>query len=124
MSEEEKPKSSPTRMTVTACNVAVTAKNARGDTYTIYELTAFKEDGSEINEKLRSFENLPLDELIEVTVTPYNSEKYGRSFTIAQRNRPNSAQLIRELKTTVLKLTERVEDLEEWRRTHAADPDT
>lgn len=112
MSDKEKPKGRPTRLLVTSCTEVYTGYNGRGDKYVIHEVEAQKEGGEPINQKLRSFENLPTGELLDVMVTPYESDKHGRSYTITRRNKPSSAKKIKELESRLTELTERIERLE------------
>lgn len=93
---ESKPSGRASRLRITSCTQVYHGQNARGDQYTIYEVEATRENGAPVRERLRSFENLPL-ELIEVMVVPYRSAKFGISYTLSRRNRPNSAERIAEL---------------------------
>jgi hypothetical protein len=116
------PESRDTRIKVLACRHAYTGHNRRGDEFTIYEIEASKPDGTPIREKLRSFTSLPIGQEIDVTVRPYNSEQYGRSFTIAPKGKRSSnfAEAINDLTEhqaetddRLVKLTQRVKELEE-----------
>lgn len=109
---ENKPKGRPTRLIVTSCAEVYVGYNSHGDKYVIHEVEATRENGEPINEVLRSFENLPVGEVLDVNVTPYESTKHGKSFTITRRNKPSSSQQIKELKSVIETLTERVERLE------------
>lgn len=108
---EEKPKSKPTRLLITSCVAVYTGKNRRGDEYTIYEVKACKESGETIEEKLTSFEDLPV-ELLDVTVTPYDSAEHGRSYTLARQGRVSTSRQIKELRGIIDGLVERVVELE------------
>lgn len=56
-----------------------------GETWTIYQVRATLADGRVIQDmKLRTFENLPLNQVISVEVEPFNSPKYGQSYTMYQ----------------------------------------
>lgn len=109
---DEKPKARPTRLRITACNQVYVGKNARGDEFTIYEVEASKADGSPVEEKLRSFENLPL-EVLDLNVTRYASQKYGLSYTLSRRTKPNRDQQIAELNDKIDALSARLRVLEE-----------
>jgi hypothetical protein len=80
-----KPQGRDMRLRILACRQVYHGKNKRGDEYDIYEIDAAKSDGTPINEKLRSFAPLPIGQEIEVTVTAFNSEQHGRSFTLHQK---------------------------------------
>jgi hypothetical protein len=100
---EAKAKGRDMTLRILACRHVYHGKNTRGDEYDIYEIDAAKLDGSSINEKLRSFAILPVGQEIEVTVTPFNSERHGRSFTLQPKgSRAASAQgQINELREQV-----------------------
>jgi hypothetical protein len=70
------------RITVTDCTVITQGLGRNNREYTIYEIAARGEDGLEITENLRSFEELPLDVLIDVEVETFNSDRHGKSFTL------------------------------------------
>lgn len=59
-----------------------TTRSPHGTEGTLYEVFAVKADGEQITEKLRTFEDLPLDEEIEVTLKRYDHAKYGVSYTL------------------------------------------
>jgi hypothetical protein len=75
--------------------------------YTIYQVIAQKETGEPIPEgmNLRSFDELPKNQLIEVEVEKYTSEQYGVSYTVSaegeapgQRTRQASGRAVRRMK--------------------------
>src|SRR4029077_10696228 len=70
------------RITVTDCTVITQGLGRNNREYTIYEIAARGEDGLEITENLRSFEELPLDVLIDVEVETFHSERHGHSYTL------------------------------------------
>jgi hypothetical protein len=90
------------RIKVLSCRLAYNG-NKNGTEFSIYEIEACKPDGTPINESLRAFSSLPLGQEVDVTVTPYNSEKYGRSFTLAPKGRKSSnfGEAVNELTTVV-----------------------
>lgn len=110
----DKPKARPVKLTITTCSQVYSGKNSKGDDYTIYEVTANRENGEPIGDKkLRSFEDLPTGELLDLTVTPFNSDKYGLSYTLARKGgKVSSHQRINELQAVVTDLGERVRRLE------------
>lgn len=119
----DKPKGTTTKLRITACTSTYTGTNTRGDEYTIYEVTAVKGSGEIVTEKLRSFENLPL-EVLDLTVTKYVSEKHGVSYTLARTSKPNSGQKIEDLTERVDDLLARVVALEEARAPAPTTPTT
>lgn len=112
---EDQPKGRSTRLRITSCTQVYVAKNSRGDEYSIYEIEAVKGDGTPVKEKLRSFDNLPL-EVLDLTVVPYRSQKHGLSYTLSRRNRPNNTKRITELEELVADLVTRVAALEARKR--------
>lgn len=108
---DEKPKGRPTRLRVTSCTQVYAGKNSRGDDYTIYEVEAVRGDGEAVTEKLRSFENLPL-EVLDLTVVPYRSQKHGLSYTLSRRSKPNNSKRLDEMEELVASLVTRIEALE------------
>jgi hypothetical protein len=121
---------------IMACRHVYSGTNGEQQQYNIFEIDAAKPDGQIVNEKLRSFVTLPIGELIEVTVTPFESEKYGKSFTLYPKGQSratgNTAAMnrMREeldvLQATVATLAQRVGELEHARegqlRTEAQAP--
>lgn len=99
---------------ILACRQVYTGRNPRGDQYTIYEVDAANQNGAVINEKLRSFEPMPIGQTVEVTVTPFDSEQYGRSYTLHLKSasRKNTPELLNELQAEVQALTQRLNQVE------------
>lgn len=99
---------------ILACRQIYSAKNIKGDPYTIYEIEAQNAQGKTITEKLRSFQALPLGQMIEVSVTVFNSEKHGRSYTLHPKDssKTSAADQLNELRVTVAELQIRVTRLE------------
>src|ERR1700683_1321956 len=102
-------KSRDMRLKILSCRQAYQGRNKRGDEFTIYEIEASKPDGTPINEKLRAFSTLPIGQEVDVTVTPYNSEQYGKSFTLALKGSKsgNFSAAINELTEAQAELTNR-----------------
>lgn len=71
------------KLTVTSCEPTYTGTNTKGE-YTIYEVFAVDEAGAPVEAKLRSFEQLDLNALVEYGVTRYESEKHGVSYTLSK----------------------------------------
>lgn len=116
----EGPKGQPVRLRIRSCTVGYQGVNKRGDDYTIYEIQAAREDGEVITDKkLRSFEELPVgDDLLDLTVVPFNSEKHGLSFTLSRKTKVSKTA---ELQAKVTELTGRLERVEGWIRKHHAE---
>ncbi len=111
----DKPKGTPMKLRITSCASVYQGINKRGDDYCIYELSAAKEDGTGVDQKLRSFEELPVGELLDLTVTPFHSEKHGTSFTLSRKNKPGgggSSRKVEELTQFVQAIDERLKRLE------------
>ncbi|MFL5861104.1 MAG: hypothetical protein ACJ780_10025 [Solirubrobacteraceae bacterium] len=100
------------RLRIVACQQIYSGLNPNGHRYTIFSIEATKPDGSLINEKLRAFEALPVGQEMEVTVTPFESEIHGRSFTLHRKQSNNATGQVNELKAVVDELRERVGKLE------------
>lgn len=101
------------KLRIVACRQIYSGLNPSGHRYTIFEIEAAKADGALINEKLRAFEALPIGETIDLTVTPFNSEQFGRSFTLHRRGSNNATARVNELAATVEALMERVDQMNE-----------
>jgi hypothetical protein len=103
-----------TRLKIETCTVGYSGvtKNERKEPFTIYEITAHRMDGSKVQETLRSFEDLPLGEPVELTVTPFPSEKYGMSYTLALKNKVGNTQRLNDLQAQVQDLSERLQRVE------------
>lgn len=71
----------------------------------IYKVRAVREDGSPVEEELRSFQELPIGDLLEYELQRYDHPQYGISWTLIP---PKD-----KLNTRVRKLEERVQALEE-----------
>lgn len=102
MPDERKPR----RLIVRDLKRIHSGRTSKGAEYIIWQVIATKPDGTPIDQNLRTFEELPKNEVIEVTVEPYNSEQYGTSYTLKQVGRRSTRD---ELKA----LTERVARLEQ-----------
>lgn len=85
------------------------------DGWTLYAVQATTPDGVAIVAELRSFQVLPVGEVIDVEVERRDHETYGTSFTL-KRPRPSTRQLqdsLEQQKMVLGALTGRVEALEE-----------
>jgi hypothetical protein len=76
---------------ILACRHVYSGKNQRGDDYEIYEVDAANAQGEQIKQKLRSFSALPIGQDVEVTVTKFESERHGKSYTLNRKGRQQGA---------------------------------
>jgi hypothetical protein len=71
------------RMTIIHCEEAFRSQSkTTGGEYAMYDIKALDEGGAPISERLRSFEPMPVGELREYEVHPYDNEQFGRSYTL------------------------------------------
>lgn len=87
-----------TKIIVKECKVIHSGTARDGAAYTMHQLIATKPDGAPIQKNLRSFEDFPLHEVVDVTVTPFVSEQYGTSYTIKRKGLSESQREIEQLK--------------------------
>lgn len=100
------------RLRITGCSPVYHGTHDNGVEFTIYEVVAVGEDGRSIGAKLRSFEELPVGETLDVLVSKYESQKYGVSFTLSRKNKVGTRQLVEALTQRVEQLAARVAELE------------
>lgn len=81
-------------------------KDGKTFTWKLQEVTATNEDGSAITETLKTFAELPLNELIEVEVEKQEHETYGTSYMLKKPNKNVSRE-------ELLEVVKRIDDLEE-----------
>ncbi len=81
-------------------------QTTKGQQYTIWQVVATTPDGRAIDHKLRTFEELPKNQVIECTVELFKSEQFGDSYTLAQVGKVT-------LEEKVNLLTDRLRRLEE-----------
>lgn len=99
MAEHQNDKTRDTQIIVRECNPIKSGTSQKtGEQWTMYQLVATKPDGTPIPQNLRSFEEQPIHEVIDVAVTPFVSESYGTSYTIKRRGVPKSQLEIEDLK--------------------------
>lgn len=82
-------------------------RSQSGSEYRMWQIIATKPDGTPIAQNLRCFEDLPRGEVLEVSVTPFVSEQWGTSYTVARKDKS-------KLHADVDALTKRVAALEEY----------
>src|SRR3974390_510710 len=101
------------QLKIVSCQQVYSGTNSNGHHYTIFEVTAARPDtGEPIKEKLRSFVALPCGETRLWTVTPFESERHGRSFTLHRKQSTNTTGQVNELKERLAALEQRVAELE------------
>jgi hypothetical protein len=67
--------------------------NKNGRDYTIYQVIATNRNGQLIDLNLRSFDELPKNQVIKVEVTKFESEQYGVSYTVSLEGKKKSSGL-------------------------------
>lgn len=108
-------------LTVRSCNVRHEGTSASGKPWTLYEVAVVGEDGEPIAEDFKSFENLPIGELVAYEVEREDHPTYGTSFLLKLpkgARRPPKANLQAEL----AELRQRIDRLESQVRSLAGDP--
>jgi hypothetical protein len=80
----------------------------------MYEVEALTEAGERIGpqtgQQLRSFQELPINELVEYDVQPQDTDRHGRTYTLFPPREPLWKQ-VNELRARVEKLEQLVADL-------------
>lgn len=79
---------------------------------TLYKVFAVDEDGSPVEQELRSFQELPEGELVEYEISRYDSQDYGTSWTL-KRAPQQTGKRVAELERRVADLESRLEQIEE-----------
>lgn len=69
------------KLTITAMN-AITSGVGQYGPWTLYSVDALAEDGTVIGDTLKTFQELPMNQLIEVEIERRDSEQYGTEFQI------------------------------------------
>jgi hypothetical protein len=67
--------------------------NKNGRDYTIYQVIATNRNGQLIDLNLRSFDELPKNQVIKVEVEKFDSEQYGVSYTVSLEGKKKSSGL-------------------------------
>lgn len=85
-----------------------------GRDYVIYQVIATTEGGVPIEENLRSFQQLPKNQLIEVEIEKFDSPQWGVSYTLSTKKSGGEAvgKRIGEMERQLAELTKRVVALE------------
>lgn len=77
------------RLTVTACSPIHTGTGKSGKPYTIYEVFAVDEAGQTVEAKLRSFDPLELNKLVEYDIERREDNRHGTSYTLKRPGKPD-----------------------------------
>lgn len=72
-----------------------------GEEYVMYQVIATKPDGIPIEQNLRTFDELPLNEVLDVTVTPFTSEQWGTSYTLKLKGQTKQQKEMVELRRRI-----------------------
>lgn len=103
------------KLTVTSCNVKFEGVGkTSGKAYTLYEVACRGEDGTPIEEEFKSFDMLPMGELIEYEIEREDHPKYGVSYLlklppgVKRPPKPNLQGDIVELRQRVARLESQV----------------
>lgn len=75
-------------------------KLPNGGNTTLFEVFATTEDGSYVEEALRSFTELDVGQLLEYEIEPYNHKRWGMSYTLYPPKK-ETARRLRELEEQV-----------------------
>lgn len=98
------------KLTATSCEVKFEGVNKNNKAFTLYEVAVVGEDGEPIMEEFKSFEMLPIGELVEYEVEREDHEKYGVSYLlrlppgVKAGKKPNLKAEIDELRQRVARL--------------------
>lgn len=79
-------------------------RSQNGREYTMWQLIATKPDGTPIEQNLRSFEDMPRGEVLEVAVTPFVSQQWGTSYTVARKDKSELHKKVEELTARIARL--------------------
>jgi hypothetical protein len=101
-------------LTVRSCNAVHEGTSASGKPWTLYEVAVVGEDGEPITENFKSFENLPIGELVAYEVEREDHPTYGTSYLLklpkgARRPpKPNLQADVEELRQRIARLESQV----------------
>jgi hypothetical protein len=102
------------KLTVCSCEVRHEGTSASGKPWTLYEVAVVGEDGEPIKEEFKSFEMLPVGELVEYEVEREDHPTYGTSYRLrlpkgARRPpKPNLQSEMEELRQRIARLESEV----------------
>lgn len=107
------------KLMVTSCSPLRSGTSTNGKPWTMYEVFAVDEAGATVEAKLRSFDPLKLNELVEYEITKREDQRHGTSYTLQKPGKreppPDPRYLqtkIEEQRVVVEKLTRRITDVE------------
>jgi hypothetical protein len=78
----------------------------KGQKWTIWQLIATKPDGTPIEENLRTFAELPKNEVLDVECELFQSEQYGNSYTVSSKGSSSRTQRVADLEKRVDRIEE------------------
>lgn len=103
-----------TQIVVTEQRPIHSGTNNSGAPYTIYQVIANRQNGELIDLNLRSFEELPKNQLITVTVEKYDNPRYGVSYTVSLKGKKSGlGAKVAKLEADLKVLEQRVAALEQ-----------
>ena len=104
------PKSHDTQIIAREVKVIHNGRTSNGNEYTIWQVIATKPSGETIDLNLRSFEELPTGEVLDVEVTPFHHPQFGTSYTLKRKggHKSKTAHRIEELEKRVAVLEARL----------------
>lgn len=79
-------------------------KDGKSFTWTLYEVEATDEAGSKVEQKLKTFADLPMNELVELEVERQEHETHGVSYMLKKPRQNVSREEFNELVSRVEKL--------------------
>ncbi len=77
------------RLTVTACDPIYSGTNKAGKPFTMYEVFAVDDSGAPVEVKLRAFDLLELNKLVEYEITRRDDARHGTSYTLKRPGKPD-----------------------------------
>lgn len=105
MADDNKPKR---KLIVRELRKIHTGRTKAGAEYVVWQVVATTPDGRPIDVNLRTFEELPRNEVIECTVELFKSEQYGDSYTLKQLGRRSTKDELKALEARVAKLEQTI----------------
>jgi hypothetical protein len=106
---------SPVRnLTARSCTLYREGTSSAGKPWTLYEVAVVGEDGEPITEDFKSFENLPIGELVAYEVERKDDAKYGTSYLLRlpkgapRPSKPDLQSEIEQLRQRITRLESRL----------------
>jgi hypothetical protein len=78
----------------------------KGQKWTIWQIVATKADGTPITENLRTFAELPKNEVLDVECELFRSEQYGDSYTVTPKGSSSRTKRVGDLEKRVDRIEE------------------